>query len=64
MGDEPVTPESPALVWQMYSGLTEQCQHFNTLESSYRTLASTWLLAAFGGIGFLLKEAPPGIPKS
>ena len=38
----------------MYAGLTAQCQHFNGLESTYRALASTWLLAAFGGIGYIL----------
>jgi len=40
----------------MYKSLTDQCEHFNSLESTYRTLASTWLLAAFAGIGFILKD--------
>lgn len=29
-------------------------RHFNTVQSGYRTLASTWLLAAFAAIGFVL----------
>ena len=29
-------------------------RHFNDLSSKYKTLASTWLLATFGGIGFIL----------
>jgi len=49
-------PASENLVWDMYKNLTEQCQHFNSIESTYRTLASTWLLAAFAGTGFILKE--------
>jgi hypothetical protein len=41
-------------IWNFYIelGLTER--HFNTIQSSYRTLASTWLLAAFAGTGFVL----------
>jgi len=33
------------LTWEMYKTLGEECQHFNTLESGYRVLASTelWL---------------------
>ena len=51
---------SPELVWSIYKALSEQCEHFNGLESSYRTLASTWLLAAFAGMGFVLKEIHTG----
>src|SRR5215467_12691904 len=29
-------------------------RHFNQLQAGYRTLASTWLLAAFAGVGFTL----------
>jgi len=47
---------SEDLVWDIYKNLTEQCEHFNSIESTYRTLASTWLLAAFAGIGFVLKD--------
>ena len=49
-------PVSEDLVWEIYKNLTEQCEHFNGIESTYRTLASTWLLAAFAGIGFVLKD--------
>jgi hypothetical protein len=45
-----------SLIWQIYDGLGKQCQHFNSLETHYRALASTWLLAAFAGIGFVAKE--------
>ena len=43
-------------VWDVYKHLAGQCAHFNTIESTYRALASTWLLAAFAGIGFVLKD--------
>ena len=57
------TPEntlSKELVWNIYDGMTKQCQHFNGLQSTYRGLASTWLLTAFAGIGFILKEFHSG----
>ncbi|HEV2124323.1 MAG TPA: hypothetical protein VGW38_16335, partial [Chloroflexota bacterium] len=41
-------------VWKELSELAAAERHFNTLESSYRMLASTWLLATFGGAGFVL----------
>lgn len=53
---------SPVPVWDIYKALTEECRHFNALESTYRTFASTWLLATFGGIGFILKETPTAHP--
>jgi hypothetical protein len=34
----------------------EQERHFGNLQGIYRGLASTWLLAMCGGIGFILKE--------
>jgi hypothetical protein len=53
----PQTPTAPdERVWDVYKHLCGQCVHFNSLESTYRTLASTWLLAAFAGIGFVLKD--------
>jgi hypothetical protein len=56
MPEQPLEPQSPEMVWQMYESLVTQCQHFNDLESTYRTLASTWLLAAFGGVGYVLSS--------
>ncbi len=34
--------------------IAEQEKHFNELETEYRKLASTWLLAAMGGCGYVL----------
>lgn len=42
--------------WQIYSELGEYERHFNNLQSGYRNLASTWLLAVFAGIGFVLVQ--------
>jgi hypothetical protein len=43
-------------------GLIER--HFNTIQSGYRALASTWMLAAVAAIGFVIqKELTLGVPK-
>ncbi len=48
--------ESPEFdrVWQVMTELAAAERHFNELESRYRALASTWLLATFAGVGFVL----------
>lgn len=43
-------------VWKMYTHIREIENQFNSLQSTYRSLASTWLLATFGGTGFVLTE--------
>jgi hypothetical protein len=56
MKDEP--PDSPESeverAWKMIGDLSASEQHFNDIKAQCRTLASTWLLAAFGAMGFLL----------
>ena len=37
-------------------------RHFNEIQSKYRALASTWLLAAFGGVGFVLTQDTLELP--
>lgn len=44
------------IVLQLLNHIGDQEKHFNGLETQYRLLASTWLLACFGGIGFLLQS--------
>lgn len=46
-----------AKVWSMVTEVGEQERHFNTSQGTYRTLASTWLLAMFGAVGLLLQAA-------
>jgi hypothetical protein len=41
-------------VWEIVKACDDREKHFNGLQAAYRTLASTWLLAAFGGIAFAL----------
>ena len=43
-------------VWRMLLELGVQERHFNELESRYRTLASTWLLATFAALGFIATQ--------
>lgn len=41
-------------VWDRLKEAGEFERHFNQLQAGYRTLASTWLLATFAGVGFTL----------
>lgn len=43
-------------VWTMYTHIQEFENHFNKLQSDYRSLASKWLLAIFAAVGFVLTE--------
>jgi hypothetical protein len=52
-------------IFKAYCELGQIERHHSTLQGSYRTLASTWMLAAFGGMGFVItKQFPVGIPRS
>jgi MFS family permease len=42
------------IVWKIVQECGEEERHFNTLQSVYRGVASSWLLATFGAVGFLL----------
>lgn len=53
----PAKKEAFEVTWPLYQELAEQLRHFNTLQSHYRTMSSTWLLAAIGGIGFIYTNA-------
>ena|ERR1700674_537586 len=39
--------------WSTITEIGLQERAFNTLQATYRTLASTWLLATFGAVGFV-----------
>lgn len=41
-------------IWSVVQELGENERHFNNLQHNYRVLASTWLLAMFAGVGFVL----------
>jgi hypothetical protein len=40
--------------WEIVKACDDREKHFNGLQAGYRTLASTWLLAAVGGMAFAL----------
>jgi hypothetical protein len=44
-------------VWAIVKQLDEREKHFNDLQARYRTLASTWLLATFAGIGYVFTQS-------
>lgn len=48
------TELQPDHVIALYTECMAQERHFNGLEAGYRRLASTWLLAGFAAIGFLM----------
>lgn len=47
-------PISVSDIWPMVTEIGKAEREFNSLQSSYRKLASTWLFAVFGALGFLL----------
>jgi hypothetical protein len=52
------------LIWKIYCELGVIDRHFGSAQSNCRALASTWMLAAFAGIGFVIsKELTLTIPK-
>jgi hypothetical protein len=65
-GLETVDKELFDRVWRVVEECGEAERHFNQLQSVYRGVASTWLLATFAGVGYLLydkdgKVSHPGI---
>lgn len=42
--------------WKLITEIGVQERHFNGLQSTYRNMASGWLLATFGGMGFSLTQ--------
>ena len=45
---------SKSEIIQIVSGLADQEKHFNSLETNFKLLSSTWLLGSLGTIGYLL----------
>lgn len=43
-------------IWKIYCELGVIERHFGSVQSNYRALASTWLLAAFAGVGFVISK--------
>jgi hypothetical protein len=46
-------------VCKLFSEFLTSERHFNELQSRYRTMASGWLLAVFGAVGFILTKTLP-----
>lgn len=53
----PAAHAKPDNAWEQLKEAGEFERHFNQLQANYRTLASTWLLATFAGIGFVIVNA-------
>jgi len=44
------------LIFKLYSELGSIERHSSGVQSQYRVLASTWMLAVFAGIGFVISK--------
>lgn len=53
---EDVDPELFERVWKITTEIGATERHFNGIESTYRNIASGWLLATLGGIGFAVTQ--------
>jgi hypothetical protein len=64
-GERPGPSVDPRVFDQVWATILEigaQERHFNELQSRYRSLASTWLLATFAAIGFVLSTQTLELP--
>ena len=41
-------------IWKIVEEIGEEERHFNDIQVRYRNMASAWLLATFGAIGFVV----------
>lgn len=55
-------PESQILSYGAYCHIAEFLQHYNRIQSAYRTFASTWILATFVGMGYALSNKGLDLP--
>ena len=55
-GETKAATSAEGVAWERLKELRAGEQHFNEMKSSCRTLASSWLLASFGAMGFLLTQ--------
>lgn len=52
-------PEEQAFerIWRVLEEIGTQERHFNTLQATYRGMASGWLLASFSAVGFVISKS-------
>lgn len=53
----------PQLAVSLLSKISRSEEHFNTLEASYRKLASSWLLGAFAAMGYIATAKDIPVPS-
>ncbi len=54
MGNTISPPTTASEIWSFVAEIGKAERDFNSLQAGYRKLASTWLLAVFAGLGYLL----------
>lgn len=54
--------EDQLIAYESYVQVIERLQHFNKMQTTYRTYAFTWLLGTFLGIGYSLSSREAHLP--
>ena len=54
---ESVEKETFERVWKLVDEISTAERHFNTLQATYRGMASGWLLASFSAMGFVMSTS-------
>lgn len=54
--------EDLIMAYEAYAQTIERLQHFNRMQTTYRTFAFTWLAATFFGIGYSLSSREINLP--
>lgn len=57
-----IYPNKKSIAYGLYFKLISYENHYNLIQTKYKALATTWMLAAFIGIGYLLGGKETGIP--
>lgn len=63
MGNTIPPPTTASEIWSFVTEIGKAERDFNSLQAGYRKLASTWLLAVFAGLGYLLNPVELSVGK-
>lgn len=61
---ENITPKDKIIAYGLYVKLQKYKMHYYTVKLRYKILASTWILATFIGLGYLLSGYETGLPTT
>lgn len=61
---DPIENNDKSIAYGLYTKIESYQSHYNIVKTKYKLLGSTWLLATFIGIGYLLAGKEMGLPIS